>query len=247
MNISEFISENYIWILVVVVLTIVTVIGFLVDKKRSGNKKESNKDVTNLTSDVNNGIPVNNDGNLMNNNMMMNNSNLMNNNSSAVQPPVFTPQTTMDINNNPNNNMMNNFGMNTINNSVPKPVENVTPVVSPEQMYQPLSEQKPTFLPNNNGMDNSQMMGGMNSQVVAPNPVMPQSINQVPVMANNGQNGMNNNMFNNGNANFNYGNQGNVPNYNNQMNNNSLPNNMVNSNPVNNGMNFVYGPQNNQK
>ena len=42
MNIKDFLIENYIWILVVILLTIVTIIGFLADKKKSG-KKEKNE------------------------------------------------------------------------------------------------------------------------------------------------------------------------------------------------------------
>ena len=39
MNIKDFLMENYIYIIIVIILTIVTIIGFLADKKRNGDKK----------------------------------------------------------------------------------------------------------------------------------------------------------------------------------------------------------------
>ena len=41
MNISEFIKDNYIWFLVILLIAIITVIGFLADKN-NGKKKEKN-------------------------------------------------------------------------------------------------------------------------------------------------------------------------------------------------------------
>jgi len=43
MNIKDFLIENYIWILVVILLSIVTIIGFLADKKKSGKKEKNEK------------------------------------------------------------------------------------------------------------------------------------------------------------------------------------------------------------
>lgn len=41
MNIKDFLIDNYIWIIVVILLSIVTVIGFLADKKKNGKKSDS--------------------------------------------------------------------------------------------------------------------------------------------------------------------------------------------------------------
>lgn len=43
MNIKDFLIENYIWILVVLLLTIVTIIGFLADKKKNDKKEKVSK------------------------------------------------------------------------------------------------------------------------------------------------------------------------------------------------------------
>lgn len=40
MNIKEFLLDNYIWIIVVILLSIITVIGFLADKKKTPKKKK---------------------------------------------------------------------------------------------------------------------------------------------------------------------------------------------------------------
>ena len=50
MNIKEFLLDNYIWILVVILLSIITVIGFLADKNRGGKtgKQKNNQLVINL-------------------------------------------------------------------------------------------------------------------------------------------------------------------------------------------------------
>ncbi|MBQ8219281.1 MAG: hypothetical protein IJZ79_05960 [Bacilli bacterium] len=40
MNIKQFLLDNYIWILVVILLLIITIIGFLADKKKGQNKKK---------------------------------------------------------------------------------------------------------------------------------------------------------------------------------------------------------------
>ena len=39
MNIKEFLIDNYIWIIVVIVLLIITIIGFLADKKKGKDPK----------------------------------------------------------------------------------------------------------------------------------------------------------------------------------------------------------------
>ena len=48
MNIVEFIKDNYIWFLVIILIAIITVIGFLADKNNGKKKEKSakgNKDV----------------------------------------------------------------------------------------------------------------------------------------------------------------------------------------------------------
>ncbi len=42
MNIKDFLIDNYIYIIIVIVLTIITIIGFLADKKKTGNKIVNN-------------------------------------------------------------------------------------------------------------------------------------------------------------------------------------------------------------
>ena len=48
MNIKDFLIENYIWILVVILLCIITVIGFLADKKKT-KKEKIKKEIENET------------------------------------------------------------------------------------------------------------------------------------------------------------------------------------------------------
>lgn len=121
MNFKEFLLDNYIWILVVVLLTVVTIIGFLVDKKR-GNKQ--NKTGANLMpnmgmASVNNGVNVqsNNMDNITPNVGMM----------QQQQTPQFQVQ-------------------NMVNQTVPQPVQS-TPINQEGFVYQPLSEQTPSFAP----------------------------------------------------------------------------------------------------
>ena len=88
MNIKDFLIENYIWILVIILITIITIIGFLADKKKNG-KKGTEQPVSN---------PNNNDGQQINNaapiqynaqdqfmsNQMNNNNNLEMNNKCII-------------------------------------------------------------------------------------------------------------------------------------------------------------------
>ena len=41
MNIKDFLLDNYIWIVVVIILCIITVIGFLADKTRTKKEKQN--------------------------------------------------------------------------------------------------------------------------------------------------------------------------------------------------------------
>lgn len=154
MNIKDFLIDNYIWIIVIILITIITIIGFLADKKKGEKKKEDvpNSNPNNMA--MNNQQTVqyqqpmmqSNDG--INNNMGMNYNNPIpqvqngfNQNVMMAQNvnPVVTEPTPVPVNIIPTNNI------NQMNN--PMPVENVVPRVEPEPMYQPLSEQKPIIAP----------------------------------------------------------------------------------------------------
>ena len=39
MNIKDFLIDNYIWIIVIILITIITIIGFLADRKKEIMKK----------------------------------------------------------------------------------------------------------------------------------------------------------------------------------------------------------------
>ena len=43
MNIVDFLIANYYWFIAIILLTIITIIGFLADKKKSDAKKEKDK------------------------------------------------------------------------------------------------------------------------------------------------------------------------------------------------------------
>ena len=150
MKIVDFLIANYHWILAIILLTIITIIGFLADKKKNDKKKENqnehqdNQDNDNLAikqqpmiyqPETQNQVEVQQPmmQNNMNMNMDMNNGiiNQMNNNQGTI------PQPTTYLGELQNNNIMNN----------PQPVEKIVPEPIPEPMYQPLEEQKPHFAP----------------------------------------------------------------------------------------------------
>ena len=238
--IKEFLIDNYIWILVVILLTIVTIIGFLVDKNKN-KKKEAEPTPQNpvpgptlnpIPAGMNNGMPYNN-GQMMNQGPMQNPTPMMNNQpqnmpnngvqmsepyKNPVQTPVLMP------------------GEGPVN---PQPVENISMNQMTEPMYQPLSEQTPHFpqqqpvnipTPVNNPLPVQPVGMNYNQQM---NPQM-QPMNQMP---NNGQPQMIPNPM------------GNAPMP------NPMPNNGMNNTiptPINNqvnGMNngYVYNPQNNNQ
>lgn len=156
MNIKEFLIDNYIWIIVIILITIITIIGFLADKKKSSKKNEE-VPMQNPNNNVNN-QPVNNLGQMQYNeqltNQMNNNMNLgtnINNLNNQIQQPfnnnVQVPQNLGNFNNQnqmvPEQSMQMNF---TTNNN-PIPVENLEPTKKVEPIYQPLSEQKPIIAP----------------------------------------------------------------------------------------------------
>lgn len=154
MNIKDFLIDNYIWIIVIILITIITIIGFLADKKKGEKKKEGIQNPNSNNMAMNNQQQMQYQQPMMgiqeqtNSNMGMNynnpipqmqngfNQNMM---SSQNVSPVVTEPTPVAINVMPTNNM------NQMNN--PMPVENVVPRVEQEPMYQPLSEQKPIIAP----------------------------------------------------------------------------------------------------
>lgn len=198
MNIVDFLIANYHWILAIILLTIITIIGFLADKKKNDKKKENttpmppqnNNSMTikqqpmqyqpeiqnqmthqqnMMPNNMNNG-PINQDLNInqMGNGMM----NQPNDNQSMGTIPQ--PMTSILTHQN-NNNQMNN----------PQPVENIAPKEIQEPMYQPLDEQKPHFapqpIPNFEAMKEIQSESSpmMNNQMSLSNQNM---INQPPMM-----------------------------------------------------------------
>lgn len=223
MNIKDFLMENYIYIIIVIILTIVTIIGFLADKKRNGDKKpktmsgtisnNQNQNIGNMTYqqpvDLNQPInyqPMNNiqSNNQPNLSMMPNvgvtpnntissplqmDNNMQQTNLSNVQPFNGVPfnnspmdnQTVSPINNQPLDNQMatpiNNplpstpNVPNQMNYNMPQPVEplnqNINNVIEP--IYQPLSEQKPTFAPVEPNINNLSTQNVNNSNVMTPN------------------------------------------------------------------------------
>ena len=138
MNIKDFLIENYIWILVVILLSIVTIIGFLADKKRVKNKKEevpanngNNANATTIPDNSNNSNPVNTGINYQtNSNQQFDSLNMPLPQANIDMQPVTTvspvgptepigPQAP-------------------IQNTMPSPSEPINTSPAPEPMYQPL-------------------------------------------------------------------------------------------------------------
>lgn len=210
MNIKQFLLDNYIWILVIILITIVTIIGFLADKKRSGEKKEkkSSKKDQIPTTQVNQNVSPMGPSAMVNNQNEMQYQNInqqgtpvnpmntqinnipsvnMGNVPSNVTPPINPMDNTLNnnfqqpiIQEQPINQTMPGSSM--INNSQ-SPVENIINTPPAEPTYQPLSEQTPKFAPQ-------------------PIPdIIGQSVNQQPQPSVSNQ--MENNNYNMGNNNFN--------------------------------------------
>lgn len=220
MNIKDFLIDNYIWILVVILLSIVTIIGFLADKKRVKGKKEElsanngNDAVAtaipdNLNNPVNTGVnyQANSNQQFDSLNMPLPQANINMQPTAPVEPvQAFNSQMV---------------------NTMPSPIEPVNTLPNPEPMYQPLSEQVPNF--KNNEPAPNQIPYQNPAQ---PIPVMPSTPEQPePVQQ---TNFINQPSYNNQ---FNQNNQMNmVPNNNvvNNMNNNN--NNIINNNQGINNM-----------
>lgn len=234
MNIKDFLIENYIWILVIILITIITIIGFLADKKKNG-KKNNNQSVPeqnpNTGQLANNIAPIQYNNpeqfmqNQMNNNSNMGMTTANFNNQISQQNQVNNMQNIPNINN--GNNMVNNnmpplepistqptsVNTNTMNNN-PSVVDNVVPKVNPEPMYQPLSEQKPVIsprpVPNFNSMpqSNQNIINPIENALNSNNMNMMSSMGQTNINQNNG---IQEQMINHSNINT-------MPNYNNASN-----------------------------
>lgn len=222
MNIKEFLLDNYIWILVVILLSIITVIGFLADKNRGGKTGKQKKQPAGNQPPQNVGPmnyqinqtqtppqpvnyqnpPIMNNQNIMAQDMVPNQipTNPINYGPISNQPITElqpTPLTLNSINTMPDNNQFNNnnpLNQNNLTNpniNNPMPVEPINQFssVNSEPMYQPLSEQTPTFHPlesqtmnsgNINGEINQPMTNPTQINVIPnPNQAIPQPVNNV--------------------------------------------------------------------
>lgn len=171
MNFKDFLMDNYIYIVIVIILIIVTIIGFLADKKKNGSNKKKGDDsqngLTNAAStemtyqQPNAGVPNNNLNVVPNQGL---NTSVASNNMNTGNAPMPMPEGNgMNVASQPS--PINVVG-------APMPVEPINNVVSnPEPMYQPLSEQKPTFT-----------SGGVNAvPPVSVTPPVNSTVNPVPV------------------------------------------------------------------
>ena len=177
MNIKDFLLDNYIYILIVIGLIIITIIGFLADKK--GKNKSGN-------------------GELLPNNNINSNSNIANQQMQQQSQPMNYQPMGNDMSNQANNNMLQN-NVSPINNSINQ-VSNfgVNPVVTnsfdvnnnqvtaPNFNQSQISDNNLNVLPSSMQGTivsvNTNMPTGINEPIV--NSVIPQSvepINNVPV------------------------------------------------------------------
>ena len=246
MNIKDFLVEHYIYIIIVIVLTIVTIIGFLADKKKNSDKRPKTMSGT-INNTPNQNMPNMNYQQPINMNQPVNyqptTNSMPNNNMAYNQPQPAAPVQQDNLQMNMSNSQMVNSipqmnspvpntipsQVNEMNYNIPQPVEQMSPnVPTNENMYQPLSEQKPTFAPvepniMNNMQGSSPMPMPEPVQNVMPSQAMPES---VPYMAG-AQPMMNNN-------------QQPMPMPN--MNNNPVPTPIAPPQPVSpQQINFVYG------
>ncbi|MBQ2872374.1 MAG: hypothetical protein IJE89_00020 [Bacilli bacterium] len=194
MNIKDFLIDNYIWIIVILLITIITIIGFLADKKKGDKNKDTSQPAnSNMNAGaMNNPQPMQYqqinglENTIANNNQQQNyvnpmppvQNNIAPNIGNVTVQPVVTEPTPVPVNVVPTNNMsqMNN----------PMPVENVIPQVEQESMYQPLSEQKPMIAPQSTpsfgeAVNNIQQPVNQNT----PQNIVPTPINMIPGQINN--------------------------------------------------------------
>lgn len=234
MSFIDYLSENYIWIGVIILLGAITIVGFVSD--RSSKKRINNNEQSNLDNQINN-----NQNNQIMNNMAPQTNNMMPNNQNTNQG--------IDQN---INTMQNNQNMALTNNNYIN--QNNIPTQQPDnQNYIPLSSQKPTFAPSfdeskypnvnlstintNNAVtpDNIQTYNTwdnnnqINNNIQEPQPIIPETINNNSnnQVYNQNNNMIPNNQFINNNTNW-------------QQNNQNIPN------QTNNNQGFFNNPNNTQ-
>lgn len=300
MNIIDFLYDNYLWIIAILVIAIFTTIGFIADKKSKSKNGKGNENIStpnnqakvvptevptpvnNINTNMNMAGMLNNNYQNVNNNMVnnvpnfatnnmqqpvnnMNEQSMINNytNGGVVSPTNQVPNIEMNKNMMPNSNQT----MNGVNQSMP----NVNSVPTPEPVVNPVNQMMPneniqqgfvnpmstsnqnvnqvsngTFnvnpVPEQTPVYNNQAMGNGNPNMVVnswdePRPISPVNINQG----------------------FNQNNISNIPTNSSSSQipiQESIPVNTVPNNiqqPVNNmpnvngapGLNFVYGPSQN--
>ena len=188
MNIKQFLLDNYIWILVVLLLLIITIIGFLADKKRGSKKKQDaesnqtgpmplNNDVPQAPinyqptpeqqqmvnpTNANAQMPINQNMNLGNNGFNPNQNNPVD---FGTVPNM--PVTPMNINNNVPNNDLNM--MNPLNNQVTEPMP----------LNEPINSIKGPFEQNDNNQLNGFTQPMENNMNQFTNPQPTENLNQM--------------------------------------------------------------------
>jgi hypothetical protein len=181
MSFIDFLSENYVWIIIIILLGIITIIGFVAD---SNNKKKKNTEITNNQN--NNAIPngqnfleTNTNINQPNNNLVnpinVNSSNNLGNNINQGGTPVANVnQSTNNLVNPTNINSSSSLGNNisqvgmghtSLNSSLMNSDQPTNKVNS--MGYVPLSEQKPSVTPTFNGSSN---ITSLNNEVSSAHP-----------------------------------------------------------------------------
>lgn len=154
MNIKDFLIDNYIWILVVILLSIITIIGFLADKKK-GKKEKPIKTKENQTANQDAVNPISYQAPPTN---------------TMYQPPLGAINTQI---NNPNPTTVNTSFPNTMNNQgvnqpTIEPIAPVSPINSINNNYNSL---------NNNSFGPSIEQPGTIPKAVSPQPII---TNQIP-------------------------------------------------------------------
>ena len=300
MNIIDFLYDNYLWIIAILVIAIFTTIGFIADRKSKGKNGKGNESIgipnnqakvvpTEVPTPVNNINTNMNMASMPNNNYQNVNNNMVNNVPNFATNTNVTPVNNMNkqsmVNNytnggvvNPTNQVPNiginenmmfngNQTMNGVNQSIP----NVNPVPTPEPVVNSANPMMPNEniqqgfvnpMPANNqnvnqvsnstlnvnpvpeqtSVYNNQSMGNGNPNMVVNSWDEPRPINPVNINQGFGQNNISNIPTNSSSNQIPI--QESIPV-------NTVPNNMqqsVNNVPNGNsasGLNFVYGPSQN--
>ena len=155
----DFILEYYVWVLVVLVILLITVIGFLVDTKRKKKLREKSDDVQNTPiehTNLNNNMMMGQNMNVFDQNVNQNMNNFNDMNNGMFNPNMNTFDVNMNQNMNtfdPNMNLgMNNFDNNLNNNMLNQNNMmdmNMENNVSNDAFFVPTSQQSPVFSPGN--------------------------------------------------------------------------------------------------